>query len=113
MGDFVVWRRDDLPAYQLVSVIEDRDAAVTHIVRGRDLLPSTAAQLFLAPYLRADALLEADIRHHELVKATSGEKLSKSQGGDVARLPRTDEARAVVHRTAEMLGAPLGITPPR
>ena len=78
MGDFVLWRRDDLPAYQLVSVVEDRDLGVTHIVRGRDLLPSSAAQVHLAPWLGAQNVAAATYVHHELITDTSGAKLSKS-----------------------------------
>lgn len=78
MGDFVIWRRDDLPAYQLVSVVEDRDWGVTHIVRGRDLLPSSAAQVHLARWTGAQNVAEAIYVHHDLVTDTSGAKLSKS-----------------------------------
>lgn len=85
MGDFVVWRRDDLPAYQLVSVIEDRDLGVTHIVRGEDLTASSAAQLHLAPWLGAVTLTRAVIVHHELLVDESGAKLSKSTLGAHAR----------------------------
>lgn len=95
MGDFVVWRRDDLPAYQLASVIEDRDLGVNAVVRGLDLLPSTAAQLFLAPMLGAGTLASADFRHHGLIDGAPGVKLSKSTGargrsmaGDGALLER-------------------------
>ena len=79
LGDFVVWRRDDLPAYQLVSVIEDRDLGTTHIVRGEDLLDSSAAQIFLARALGAENVLRAHYVHHELVLDADGRKLSKSQ----------------------------------
>ena len=77
-GDFVIWRRDDLPAYQFVSVVDDRDLGVTHIVRGRDLLPSSAAQVHLAPWLEAEGVAQATYVHHELVTDASGAKLSKS-----------------------------------
>jgi glutamyl-tRNA synthetase len=79
MGDFVIWRRDDLPSYQLVSVIEDRDLGTTHIVRGEDLLASTAAQIFLAPALGADTLVTAFYLHHPLLTDVNGVKLSKSR----------------------------------
>ena len=79
LGDFVIWRRDGLPAYQLVSVIEDRDLGTTHIVRGEDLLASSAAQVFLAPALGADNVAEATYVHHPLVLDDGGRKLSKSQ----------------------------------
>ena len=82
MGDFIIWRRDDLPAYQLVSVVEDRDLGTTHIVRGRDLLPSSAAQVFLAHAFGAPNVAAATYVHHELITDSDGRKLSKS------RIPR-------------------------
>lgn len=79
MGDFVVWRRDDLPAYQLVSVVEDERLGTTHIVRGEDLLASSAAQILLAQALNYTAVPTAHFFHHPLVLDANGHKLSKSQ----------------------------------
>lgn len=79
MGDFVVWRRDGLPAYQLVSVVEDARWGTTHIVRGADLLPSTAAQIMLARALGLHTVADATYVHHALVLDDEGRKLSKSQ----------------------------------
>lgn len=81
VGDFVVWRRDGLPAYHLASVIEDRDMGITHIVRGTDLLLSTAAQLFIAPSLKAENFMNATFIHHPLILDEDGNKLSKSTAG--------------------------------
>ena len=78
IGDVVVWRRDDLPAYQLVSVVEDRNLGTTHIVRGQDLLVSSAAQVYLAPALGAGNVAEATYVHHPLITDAGGRKLSKS-----------------------------------
>lgn len=111
LGDFVVWRRDDLPAYQLASVVDDRDLQVTDVVRGVDLLASTAAQLYLAPALNADGFTRARFWHHDVIAAADGGKLSKSQHGRGSPLPRTDESRAEVVALARRLGAPLGVGP--
>lgn len=78
MGDFVVWRRDDQPAYQWFSVIEDRDLGTTHIVRGRDLLESSAAQIFLAKAIGARNVETATYVHHDLMLDSDGRKISKS-----------------------------------
>ena len=109
MGDFVVWRRDDLPAYQWVSVVEDTDHAITHILRGADLRDSTAAQLHLARYLDDSRFLEATIRHHGLLTDDRGVKLSKSQLGASSALPRTEQSRREIERHAHELGRAIGL----
>jgi glutamyl/glutaminyl-tRNA synthetase len=84
-----LWRREDLPAYQLVSLIDDLDAGVDTIVRGEDLRESTAIQLALARELGdafgASRFLQAHFIHHPLITGLSGEKLSKSRGADSLR----------------------------
>ncbi|GAB3922957.1 glutamate--tRNA ligase family protein [Mucilaginibacter myungsuensis] len=80
MQHFVVRKKDGYPAYQLTSVLDDIHYRVDLIVRGSDLWDSTLAQLYLAPLIGADAILQTTFYHHTLLMATNGEKLSKSAG---------------------------------
>lgn len=73
-GDFVVWRHDDVPAYQLACVVDDAAMQVTEVVRGADLLVSTARQLLL---YRALGLLAPEFFHCELMKDEAGVRLAK------------------------------------
>lgn len=78
-GDFVLWRKENLAAYHLVSVLEDEAMGINLVVRGEDLFPSTCAQLFLAQKLKLKHFPAALFIHHALVGHASGEKLSKSK----------------------------------
>lgn len=73
-GDFLVWRRDDVPAYQLAVVVDDAAMRITEVVRGADLLTSTARQLLL---IRALGFAIPDYFHCELVRDASGLRLAK------------------------------------
>lgn len=53
-GDFLVWNREDIPAYELAVVVDDAAMGVTEVVRGADLLTSTARQLLLYRALRKE-----------------------------------------------------------
>jgi glutamyl-tRNA synthetase len=111
-GDHVLWRRDDLPAYQLGSVVADEDLAVTAIVRGVDLLESSALQLHLAGLLPAPGFQEVALHHHALLTAPGGHKLSKSAGAQAHPLQHTDHLREAVLTWAQELGTPIGISRP-
>lgn len=75
-GDFVVWRRDDVPAYQLAVVVDDAAMRITEVVRGADLLKSTARQILLS---RALGLSVPDYYHCDLVRDEAGVRLAKRQ----------------------------------
>jgi glutamyl-tRNA synthetase len=73
-GDFIVWRRDDVPAYQLAVVVDDAAMGITEVVRGADLLKSTARQILL---LRALDLTIPDYYHCDVVRDEAGMRLAK------------------------------------
>jgi glutamyl/glutaminyl-tRNA synthetase len=75
-GDFLVWRRDDVPAYQLAVVVDDAAMQITEIVRGIDLLKSTARQLLLMRSLGLGAKTPTYF-HCELLRDASGARLAK------------------------------------
>jgi glutamyl-tRNA synthetase len=74
VGDFIVWRRDDVPAYQLAVVVDDAAMGITEVVRGADLLKSTARQILL---YRALGLPIPDFYHCDLVRDAAGVRLAK------------------------------------
>ncbi len=76
-GDFVVWRRDDVPAYELAVVADDAAMGVTEVVRGEDLLRSTARQLLV---YRALGAAPPAWRHLPLVRDAAGRRLAKRHG---------------------------------
>jgi glutamyl/glutaminyl-tRNA synthetase len=73
-GDFLVWRRDDVPAYQLAVVVDDAAMQISEVVRGADLVKSTARQLLL---YRALSLAPPLWYHCPLVTDHAGERLAK------------------------------------
>jgi glutamyl/glutaminyl-tRNA synthetase len=73
-GDFLVWRRDEVPSYQLAVVVDDAAMRITEVVRGADLLKSTARQRLLQ---RALALPIPGYFHCNLVRDASGVRLAK------------------------------------
>jgi glutamyl-tRNA synthetase len=76
-GDFVLKRRDGLYAYQLAVVVDDLAMGVTEVVRGADLLDSTARQILL---IRALGGTPPAYAHVPLLVNDAGEKLSKRDG---------------------------------
>ena len=73
-GDFVVWRRDGTPSYQLACVVDDAAMQVTEVVRGADLLKSTARQILLN---RALGYVNPSWYHCRLLVDDKGKRLAK------------------------------------
>jgi glutamyl-tRNA synthetase len=77
VDDFVLWRGDDTPAYQLAVVVDDADQGITEVVRGDDLLDSTPRQIELARLL---GLAIPRYAHVPLVLGPDGARLAKRHG---------------------------------
>jgi len=108
VGDFVVMRADGVPAYQLAVAVDDAAMEITEVVRGDDLLASTARQLLLYGTL---GLAAPRFAHVPLVVGPDGERLAKRHGalslGELRE--RGAEPRAVVGLLAALSGlAPAG-----
>ncbi|OON69803.1 glutamate--tRNA ligase family protein [Hymenobacter sp. CRA2] len=111
MPDFVLRKKDAVAAYQLASIADDLRLGTTLIVRGLDLLPSTAAQLWLARQLPETAAFNADriqFLHHPLLPGADGRKLSKSQQQPLDRgiMGAAAGPRPVYEAVAQLLGLP-------
>ena len=100
-GDFLVWRRDDVPAYQLAVVVDDAAMRVTEVVRGADLLKSTARQLLL---LRALGYAAPDYLHCDLVRDSAGARLAKRH--DALSIRHLRESGMTPEKVLEMAGWP-------
>jgi glutamyl-tRNA synthetase len=98
IGDFVLKRADGVFAYQLAVVVDDIEMAMTHVLRGRDLLSSTARQVLIYQALGATPPL---FTHVPLLLGSDGSKLSKRNGG---ALQASFDGRRVVERLAGLAG---------
>jgi glutamyl-Q tRNA(Asp) synthetase len=97
-GDFVIWRADDLPAYQLAVALDDAFQGISEVVRGYDLIGSTARQIRVQQCLELATPVYA---HHPVVAGDDGSKLSKSLDAD----PVKTEPRALtLNRALRFLG---------
>ncbi|HET6440255.1 MAG TPA: tRNA glutamyl-Q(34) synthetase GluQRS [Anaeromyxobacter sp.] len=105
-GDFVVARADGIPAYQLAVVVDDAAMQVTQVVRGDDLLPSTARQLLL---YRALGLQEPRFAHLPLVLGEDGARLAKRHGA--LSLPELRARGADPRAVAGLLASLSGLAP--
>lgn len=73
-ADFLVWRKEGVPAYELAVVVDDIDMKITEVVRGQDLLLSTARQWLLYKAFNATPPV---FYHEDLVNGADGKRLSK------------------------------------
>ncbi|MGZ8940519.1 MAG: glutamate--tRNA ligase family protein, partial [Limisphaerales bacterium] len=73
-GDFIVWRHDEVPSYQLACTVDDHAMQITEVVRGADLLMSTARHMLLYRALGWEA---PAFFHCELIRDDQGQRLAK------------------------------------
>lgn len=85
-GDFIVWRHDEIPSYQLAVVVDDAAMQITEVVRGADLLLSTARQILI---YRALNLPPPKFFHCALVNDEHGQRLAKRHDALSLRTLRT------------------------
>lgn len=82
-GDFLVWRKEGVPAYELAVVVDDADMKITEVVRGADLLLSTARQWLLYEAL---GLRIPEFYHVDLVCDEKGQRLAKHKDSLALRI---------------------------
>lgn len=106
IGDFVVRRRDGLFAYQFAVTVDDADQRVTHVVRGADLLDSTARQIHLQ---RSLGYPTPEYLHIPVAVNAHGQKLSK-QTLATAVSNAEDQRRGVLLSALRFLGQSIAVT---
>ena len=84
-GDFLLWRKDGTPAYQLAVVVDDAVMGITEVVRGEDLLLATAQQILLYRALGREV---PAFYHAPLVLGEDGRRLAKRSGAHSLRALR-------------------------
>lgn len=106
MGDFVLIQKGGVPSYQVASLVDDLLFKVNLIVRGEDLLPSTAAQNYLSRFGPASRFTEVYFIHHPLLKDKDGNKMSKSAGSNsLKEFSKSDHNLQYIYNlVAEMIG---------
>lgn len=110
LRDFVVRRKDGLPSYQLTSVVDDMLDKVDFIVRGKDLMGSSIAQIFLSQRLRENPLKNVSFFHHRLMPDAQNRKMSKSSGAtSVQHLIKSGADKAQIY---QIIGSFLNLEKP-
>jgi glutamyl-tRNA synthetase len=108
-GDFLVWRKDGVPSYQLASAVDDALMGVTEVVRGADLITSTFRQILL---WRALGYAPPEFYHCPLLTDATGRRLAKREDALSLRALREEGASPddvkkrllAMHVPADILG---------
>ena len=100
-GDIVLLRADGQWAYQLAVVVDDADQGITHVVRGADLIDSTARQIYLQQQL---GLPQPSYLHVPVVNNDAGDKLSKQSGAQALDLSPAGVAKTMALAARHLFG---------
>lgn len=108
MGDFIVRQKNGFPSYQLSSYMDDIYFNITHIIRGEDLITSTAAQLYLSHCFESHSFRNIIFGHHPLILDDHGIKLSKSAGARSIKSMRESgfSPKLLIEVARKLLGLP-------
>ena len=107
IGDFIVYRRDQVATYSLATVLDDAHQEITYVIRGSDLLEETFKQNLLQQTLK---LPQPEYGHLPLIVNKNGQKLSKQNRASPIR---ADEARFDPMRYLAQLEPYLGVSIPK
>jgi glutamyl-tRNA synthetase len=104
-GDFLVWRKDDTPSYQLATVVDEAEMGITEVVRGADLIKSTFRQLLLFEALGWKA---PGFYHAPLLRDDQGVRLAKRHDALALRTLRAQgvTAEAIRRQFEQEIGQP-------
>lgn len=108
VGDFILKRADGFWAYQLAVVVDDAEQGITHIVRGADLLDSTARQIYLQRLLNYPT---PHYMHIPVVTNNKGEKLSKQTGAQAFDTSSNDLLKEALVPASQFLNLTLAYQP--
>lgn len=106
IGDIILWQKDGFCSYQLASLLDDEKNGVNLLVRGEDLLNSSAIQLFMANLFGFKNFSKAIFIHHPLMLDQNGKKLSKSLNSHALYQWRKNNKKPyeLFQKTAEIIG---------
>ncbi|MDR2342727.1 MAG: hypothetical protein LBD84_06785 [Campylobacteraceae bacterium] len=106
IGDIILWQKDGFCSYQLASLLDDEKNGVNLLIRGEDLLNSSAVQLFMANLFGFTNFPKATFIHHPLMLDQNGKKLSKSLNSYALYQWRKNNKKPyeLFQKTAEIIG---------
>lgn len=109
LGYPVIQKKNSFASYHLASIVDDVHFGVNTIVRGQDLLQSTAKQIAISMCLKKhDSFKFVNFYHHDLIQSNAGKKLSKSSGSNSIKMMRETgySSTHLYHDFSKWIGMP-------